>query len=77
MAIKKGTDRRAHRGSEGRLIGPNGLAKELTKARVDRMLTGELHHHLGYEKHDVAGYNSGNSRSGKSTKMGKATPARW
>jgi putative transposase len=25
-------------------------------------------HHLGYEKHDVAGKNSGNSRNGKSSK---------
>ena len=32
------------------------------------MLTGELNHHLGYEKHDAAGYGSGNSRNGKSSK---------
>ena len=35
---------------------------------MERMLTGELNHHLGYEKHDAAGYNSGNSRNGKSSK---------
>jgi putative transposase len=50
------------------LIGPNGLSQELTKALVERMLGGEMNHHLGYEKHDVAGYGSGNSRNGKSSK---------
>jgi putative transposase len=54
--------------SGGSLIGPDGLVKELTKALVERMLAGELNHHLGYEKHDVAGYGSGNSRNGKSPK---------
>jgi len=28
----------------------------------------ELTEHLGYEKHDRAGHNSGNSRNGASTK---------
>ena len=41
--------------SGGSLIGPDGLVKELTKALVERMLAGEMNHHLGYEKHDVAG----------------------
>lgn len=54
--------------SGGSLIGPDGLVKSLTKALVERMLTGELNHHLGYEKHDVAGHNSGNSRNGTSRK---------
>jgi len=55
--------------SGGSLIGPDGLVKELTKALVvERMLTEELSHHLGYEKHEVAGYGTGNSRSGKSQK---------
>jgi putative transposase len=35
---------------------------------VERALQGELTHHLGYEKHDPAGNNSGNSRNGKSAK---------
>ncbi len=38
------------------LIGPDGLVKELTKALVERMLAGELNHHLGYEKHEIARY---------------------
>ena len=54
--------------SGGSLIGPDGLVKELTKALVERMLAGELNHHLGYEKHEVAGYGTGNSRNGKSQK---------
>ncbi len=35
---------------------------------VERALQGEMTHHLGYEKHDIAGKNSGNSRNGKSSK---------
>lgn len=54
--------------SGGNLIGPNGLVKDLTKLLVERMLSGELNHHLGYDKHDVAGHNSGNSRNGTSRK---------
>ncbi len=50
------------------LIGPDGLAKELTKALVERMLAGEMNHHLGYQKHEAAGNGSGNSRNGKSRK---------
>ena len=40
----------------------------MTKALVERMLAGELNHHLGYEKHAVVGRGSGNSRNGKSQK---------
>ena len=54
--------------SGGSLIGPDGLVKSLTKALVERMLSGELTYHLGYEKHDVGGHNSGNSRNGTSRK---------
>ena len=50
------------------LAGPDGLLKQITKALVERMLAGELTHHLGYEKHDVAGHGSGNARNGKSRK---------
>jgi len=54
------------------LAGPNGLLKALTKALVERALEGELTHHLGYEKHDPAGYGNGNSRNGKSWKTLKS-----
>ena len=58
--------------SEGNLLGPTGLVKQLTKALLERMLEGELNHHLGYEKHDPVGYGSGNSRNGKSKKTLKS-----
>ncbi|MGB3794971.1 MAG: transposase, partial [Alteraurantiacibacter sp.] len=50
------------------LLGSSGLLKQLSKALLDRMLEGEMSHHLGYEKHASAGNNSGNSRNGKSKK---------
>jgi putative transposase len=50
------------------LLGQDGLLQQLTKALVERALDGELTHHLGYEKHDTAGDNSGNSRNGTSPK---------
>ena len=54
------------------LAGPNGLLKALTKALVERALEGELTHHLGYDKHDPAGYGNGNARNGKSRKTLKS-----
>jgi putative transposase len=42
--------------------------QQLTKALVERALDGELTHHLGYEKHDASGDNSGNSRNGTTPK---------
>jgi len=68
MAIRKELIDELLATSEGPLIGPNGLSMELTKALVERMLSGEMNYHLGYEKHDVEGYGSGNSRNGKSKK---------
>lgn len=53
------------------LIGESGLLKQLTKALMERALGAELDHHLGYEKHDPAGYNSGNSRNGSTPKTVK------
>jgi putative transposase len=50
------------------IIGENGLLKQLTKALLERALGAELTTHLGYEKHDPAGYGSGNTRNGKSKK---------
>src|SRR5512141_307252 len=50
------------------LIGGNGLLKRLTKKLVEGALGAEMTHHLGYEKHDVAGQGSGNSRNGASSK---------
>jgi putative transposase len=50
------------------ILGDNGLLKQLTKAVLERAMQAELTEHLGYERHDAAGDNSGNSRNGKSRK---------
>jgi putative transposase len=50
------------------LFGEGGLFKQLKKALTERILNGELTDELGYEKHDVAGNNSGNSRNGTTKK---------
>jgi len=42
----------------------NELLKQLTKAVLERAMQGELTNHLGYEKHDVSGHRTGNSRNG-------------
>jgi len=55
------------------LIGENGILKELTKSLVERALQGEMTDHLGYDKHSVAGNNTGNSRNGTSVKTLKTT----
>jgi putative transposase len=46
------------------LVGPGGLLTGLTKAVVETALEEELSDHLGYDKHDPAGRNGGNSRNG-------------
>src|SRR5262245_26571478 len=53
------------------VIGENGLLKQLTKAILERAMNAELAEHLGYGKHDPAGYNSGNSRNGVTAKTVK------
>jgi transposase-like protein len=45
------------------LTGPGGLLKALTKTVIETALDEELADHLGYDKHDPAGDNSGNSRT--------------
>jgi putative transposase len=50
------------------IIGENGLLKQLTKALLERAMQAEMTNHLGYEKHDPGGNNSGNSRNGATTK---------
>jgi len=55
------------------LIGENGLLKQLTKQLLERAMTAELTEHVGYERHDPGGHNSGNSRNGKSAKTLKGT----
>jgi putative transposase len=50
------------------ILGENGLLKQFTKAILERALGAELTQHLGYERHDPAGYGSGNSRNGTTEK---------
>ena len=50
------------------LLGSEGLLKQLTAALVSKALSAEMTEHLGYEKNEVAGRGSGNSRNGTSEK---------
>ena len=50
------------------ILGEQGLLKRFSKAVLERALGTELTEHLGYEKHDSAGYGSGNSRNGTTEK---------
>jgi transposase-like protein len=50
------------------LMGANGAIKKLLKNAIEGMLDAELTEELGYEKHSIAGKNTGNSRNGKSHK---------
>jgi hypothetical protein len=53
------------------VLGENGILKQFTKALLERAMQVEMSEHLGYEKHDAAGDNSGNSRNGTSGKTMK------
>ncbi|MCM3903731.1 MAG: IS256 family transposase [Pyrinomonadaceae bacterium] len=55
------------------LIGEHGLLKQLTKQLLERAMAAELTDHVGYEKHEAVGNNSGNSRNGKSAKTIKGS----
>jgi len=46
----------------------NGLLKQFTKRVVERAMQAEMAEHLGYDKHDPEGNNSGNSRNGVTLK---------
>lgn len=48
-----------------------GFFQTLFKQGIEAILEAELDEHLGYEKHSVEGYNSGNSRNGSSAKAVK------
>ena len=50
------------------ISGEDGLLKLITKWIIQKAMNTEMDHHLGYEKHDSIGRNSGNSRNGKSKK---------
>ena len=50
------------------LTGPDGLLKALTKTVIETALDEEMSEHLGYDKHEPAGRNRGNSGNGKRSK---------
>ncbi len=50
------------------LAGEGGLLAQLTKRLVESALEGELTDHLGYDRHEVAGRDGGNSRNGRRSK---------
>ncbi len=50
------------------LAGEGGVLSQLTKRLLESALEGEITDHLGYDKHDAAGRNSGNSRNGARSK---------
>jgi transposase-like protein len=50
------------------LVGEGGLLTGLTKAVVETALEEEISGHLGYDKHDPAGRNGGNSGNGVRSK---------
>src|SRR3954466_10007282 len=50
------------------LTGEGGLLAQLTKRLVESALEGEITDHLGYDRHEVAGRDGGNSRNGRRSK---------
>lgn len=50
------------------LVGPGGLLTGLTRTVLETALEAEISEHLGYDKHDPAGRDRGNSRNGTRTK---------
>src|SRR3954447_9752722 len=50
------------------LTGEGGLLAQLTKRLVESALEGEITDHLGYDCHDAAGRDGGNSRNGHRSK---------
>lgn len=54
------------------LWGADGLLRSLSGRLIEKVLEGEMSHHLGYDKHSSDGINSGNSRNGYSKKTLKS-----
>src|SRR2546421_4300241 len=50
------------------LLGRGGVLQQLTRRFLEAALEAEMDEHLGYDKHDAAGRNGGNSRNGKRAK---------
>jgi putative transposase len=58
----------AEAGDDAEVLGPDGLLAELTKNVLEAALDAELTEHVGYDKGDPKGNNSGNSRNGTTPK---------
>ena len=54
------------------LLGKGGIIEQLQKRLLETVLEGEMTHHLGYDKNDPEGNNTGNSRNGKTRKRVKS-----
>jgi len=65
-AIREMVKSAKERGLE--ITGPDGLLKLLTKTVLETALEEEMTDHLGYDKHDPAGRDGGNSRNGARSK---------
>jgi putative transposase len=50
------------------LLGRGGVLQQLTKRFLEAALEAEMDEHLGYDKHDPAGRDGGNSRNGRRAK---------
>ncbi|WP_425607632.1 transposase [Candidatus Chlorohelix allophototropha] len=50
-------------------FGREGIFAKLFARTLEQMLEAELTDHLGYEKYEAKGRNSGNSRNGKVTRQ--------
>ena len=57
-----------HGMAKDEILGEDGLLKTFTSRLLSRALEAEMDSHLGYEKNDNAGDNSGNSRNGYTEK---------
>jgi hypothetical protein len=57
------------------LTGDGGLLQQLTKRVIEAAMDGEITDHLGYDKHDPAGKDRGNSRNGPGRRP-HASPSR-
>ena len=64
--ISRLVDRSRARGLQ--LTGEGSVLQQLTKRFLESALDGEITDHLGYDKHDPAGKNTGNSRNGTRAK---------
>ena len=59
------------------LVGENGLLGRLTKLVLESALEGEITDHLGYDKHERSGNDSGNTATAAGPRPSSPTSGRW